>query len=285
MSTPIRYFFLSLLLALSNAQADTSNTQTEKQRIISLAPHLTELLFSIGAGDRIVGTVSYSDYPPAAKQIPRIGSYNAFNSESILALKPDLILGWESGNPLKVLKQIEALGLNLKVMEIRSLPEIAEAQKKLGEWTGLQASANDAADQFLQEYQRLQQTYGNRSTVSVFYQVWHEPLRSINGQHLISDVIKLCGGHNVFHDSAAIAPLISVEGVIAADPEVIIASGMSEERPDWLDQWQEWPMIKAVAQQHLYFIPPDIIQRHSPRILQGAQSMCRHLDQARKPNE
>jgi iron complex transport system substrate-binding protein len=117
--------------------------------------------------------------------------------------------------------------------------------------------------------------------VTVFYQIWDRPLMTVNDHHLISDAIRLCGGRNVFGGLAQLAPTIGVEGVLAADPEVIVASGMGESRPDWLDQWKRWPRLAATAAGNLYFIPPELIQRHTPRILDGATRLCGFLEEAR----
>ena len=133
----------------------------------------------------------------------------------------------------------------------------------------------------MQELGRLRESYSNDSPIGVFYQVWKDPLQTLNGSHLISDVIRLCSGRNVFSDAKTLAPHVSVEGVIAADPDVIVASGMGENRPEWLDDWRRWDVISAVRNGHLYFINPDHLERHSARILLGAEKMCQHLQLAR----
>jgi iron complex transport system substrate-binding protein len=117
--------------------------------------------------------------------------------------------------------------------------------------------------------------------VEVFYQVWKQPMMTVNGKQIISDAIRLCGGRNVFAALPILAPTVTAEAVIAANPEVIVASGMGEARPEWLDDWRRWKTLAAVAGDNLYFIPPDLIQRHTPRILDGAEQLCLHLETAR----
>ncbi len=251
------------------------------QRIISLSPHGTELLFAAGAGDRVIGAVSYSDYPPEAKKIPRVGGYKALDLERILALRPDLVVGWESGNGSGVLKRLETLGLTVFVTEPRHLEQVPGAIEKLGKLAGTESDARLAAERFRSRLQALTNRYRQRPSVSVFYEVWNRPLMTIGGDHLISRVIERCGGRNVFEALGELAPTVSEEAVIAANPQVIIASGMGEERPEWLDDWRRWKSINAVSREQLHFIPPDLLQRPTPRALEGTERLCRSLEQAR----
>lgn len=251
-------------------------------RIVSLAPHLTEVVFAAGAGDLLVGAVAYSDYPEAAKAIPRVGSSGNVSYEALVALKPDLVLAWHEGNGDGVVARLESLGLKVFVSEPSKLEDVATSLREVGRLSGREQTANAAADQFLQQLARLQHTYANQAPVSVYYQIWDEPLLTLNGDHLISDVIRLCGGRNVFADALPLVSRISVESVIRADPQVIIASGMDKARPEWLDKWRAWPSMTAVANNQLYFVPPDILQRHTPRIIEGASQLCSKLQQARE---
>jgi iron complex transport system substrate-binding protein len=274
-----------LNLAAVSTKDDTGKvvelTQPVK-RIVSLAPHTTEMLFAAGAGDRIVGTVSYSDYPPAARDIPQVGSYKRLDFERIAALQPDLIVGWSSGNPGDALQQLRRLGFPVYVTEPRKLDDIATNIERLAHLTGTPAEATKAVSEFREGIDALAQKYENAQPVTLFYQVWNSPLTTLNGEHLFSQVVRLCGGRNVFADLPALAPRIDVEAVLARDPQTIIASGMGDERPEWLDDWKRWTSLQAVKRNHLYFVHPDLIQRHTPRILQGAEILCSHLDNARR---
>jgi iron complex transport system substrate-binding protein len=251
------------------------------RRIISLAPHTTEMLFAAGAGKQTIGAVSYSDYPEAAKLIPVIGSHQRVDLEFLLSLQPDLIVGWYSGNGADQLEKIERLNIPVYLTEPKSLEDIARSVRHLGSLTGNPAVADLQSEQFLTTLYRLKNTYSHLPKLSVFYQVWNQPLITINGQHLITRLIELCGGRNVFSDLNNLAPHIDLESVLLANPDVIVASGMDEERPEWLDAWRSWKTINAVRNDNLLFIPPDIIQRHSPRILQGAELMCEQLQAVR----
>lgn len=251
------------------------------QRIVSLAPHVTEMLFEAGAGDRVVAAVSYSDHPPAARELPRVGSYNRFDIERILAQDPDLLVGWQSGNPDEALERLRRLGLPLYLTEPRSLDSIASNLERLGRLAGTAGTAAAAADRFRARYRDLRARYSEREPLTVFYEIWNDPLMTVNGEHLISSVVRACGGRNVFADLPTIAPRVSVESVLQRDPQVIVASGMGDERPEWLDDWKQWSDLAAVARGNLFFIEPDLLQRHTVRVLDGMERMCHALEEAR----
>lgn len=290
--TPNKLLWLCLwLLSASNALAagisvrdDTGATVSlaqPAQRIVTLSPHLAETVFAAGAGGQIVGTVDYSNYPEAARRIPRVGGYSRFDLEAVVALKPDLIIAWEGGNAPAHLQKLRRLGLPVYLSQISRLEDIAGEIERIGILAGTRQSADTAARIFRQRLADLQARYAGRPVVRTFYEVWHQPLKTIGGQQFISSVIRLCGGENVFGTLTATAPDVTVEAVLAANPEAIIASGMGEARPEWLDDWQARPGLLAAQRKNLFFIPPDLIQRHTPRLLDGAERLCQHLETAR----
>lgn len=252
------------------------------RRIVSLAPHATELLFAAGAGARVVGVDQHSDYPPAANTITRLGSALQPDLERLLALQPDLVVVWESGNARAMVEKIESLGLTVFRSDPRRLEDVATNLERLGRLAGTAAEAEQAAQAYRQRLAQLRRQHSGKSRVRLFYQIWHQPLMTVNGEHLISAVMALCGGENVFAQLPALAPQVSTEAVLVADPQAIIASGKAEERPEWLQAWLKWEGLTAVKLESLYVIPPDIIQRHTPRILLGAEQMCAYLDQVRR---
>jgi iron complex transport system substrate-binding protein len=249
-------------------------------RIISLAPSMTELLFSLGVGDNIIGVMDYSDFPPQALALPIVGRHDMLDMERIIALQPDLIVAWRSGNPRSSLQYLRSLGFTVYVAEPDSLHSVASHLQRLGALTGSQSAANELSERFLAQLAALSQHYGSREQVSVFYQVWHAPIISVGGHELINDMISLCGGRNVFAD-LPVGPKVNLEDVLVRNPQVIIASGSTPDTPAWLADWQRWPQLDAVRAQHLYAIPPDLVQRHSLRALQGVRAMCEYIDQAR----
>jgi iron complex transport system substrate-binding protein len=286
-----RPWMMALLAAISLAHADVSviddagvsvRLMQPARRIISLAPHLTETLFAAGAGERIVGTVAYSDYPEAARKLPQVGGYASVDLEAVAALKPDLIVAWQSGNVAAHIDKLRALGFPLYLSQSNRIEDVASEIERLGVLAGTSPVANAVASQFRQRLAGLQQRYAARPVVRTFYQIWKQPLMTIGRKQIIGDVVRLCGGENVFAQLETMAPTVTVEAVIAANPEAIIASGMADSRPEWLDDWKRWTSITAVARDNLFFVPPDLIQRHTPRLLDGAERLCQYLEKARE---
>lgn len=264
---------------------DVGNTITLAQpakRIISLAPHVTEDLFAIGAGKLIVGAVNYSDYPPEANQIERIGGYNGFDLERIRALKPDLIIGWATGNPERQLDQIKALGFPVFLTFSKKMSDVPTVLERMGEMTGMQAGAAKAAKSYRDQLAQLEKTYAGRKPVRVFYQIWDRPLMTINNTQIISDVMRVCGGVNVFGTQSDLTPKVDVEAVLAANPDVIMTSGEPGVKTDWLASWKKWKNLKATQNNQFYVLPKDSVNRMGPRLVEGGKAMCEALEKARQ---
>jgi iron complex transport system substrate-binding protein len=256
--------------------------QRPATRIVSLAPHITELLFAAGAGNAVVGVSEHSDYPAAARMLPRVGSGSGVDLEAVLALRPELVVAWGSGSPPGLLQRLRQLGVPVFVSEPRVMDDIATSLKRLGRLAGQEAAAGRAVQRFEERLRQLRERHAGRPPVRVFYQVWQQPLLTINGDHLVSDVIRLCGGVNVFGDLPELAPQVSVESVLQRDPQVIIAGGDAPDARSLDDWWRRWNGISAVQGGHLYTIPQELLERHTPRILDGAGLMCERLESARQ---
>ncbi len=269
-------------ISLRDDSGATLRLAQPARRIVGLAPHVTETLFAAGAGDRLVGAVDYSDYPEAARRLPRVGSHAQLDLEAIVALKPDLAVGWASGNSLAHVAKLRALGIPVFLVEPARIDDIAPGIERLGRLAGTESAARAAATALRERLQALRARHGARPTVRTFYEIWQQPLTTVGGTQIIGDVIRLCGGENVFAGLKALAPRVSVEAVLAADPEAIVASGMDEARPEWLDDWRRWTGMTAVKRGNLFFVPPDIIQRPTPRLVEGAELLCAHLETARR---
>lgn len=245
------------------------------QRIITLVPHATELMFEIGGGERIVATVAYSDYPEAARSIRRIGDYNALNTEAIIALKPDLLIAFTSGQAMKDVEQLKSMGLTVFHSDPQSFESIAKAMRDYGYLTGLEDAADAAATAFENGIALLGSRYGDKAPLSVFYEVWHDPIFTLNGDSFITDIIELCGGRNVFADLPTLSPQISLEAVFEEDPQVI-ATGPNDAGPD--SPWLKWPQLQAIANDALIAVDPDYMHRPTPSLLIGATRLCEDLD-------
>lgn len=250
-------------------------------RIAALSPGATELAFASGAGERVVAAVEYSDYPPEALKIPRVGSHNRLDLERLLALTPDLVIGWVTGNPAEQLERLEALGMAVFYIEPRTFDEISATIEQLARFADTREVGEAEAERFRREMATLAERHAQAEPVSVFYQVWDQPLMTINDRHWIGQVIALCGGTNVFGELERLAPRLDEEALLAANPEVILAGGRGEANRDWLAHWRAYPLLTAVAQDNLFFVPPSLIQRPTPRLLEGTGVVCERLDQAR----
>ena len=250
-------------------------------RVVSLAPNITEILFFIGAGEQMVGAVEYSDFPPAARDLPVIGSHSRFDVEQILSLKPDLIVGWLSGNSLEDLEGLKRLGLPVFISEPSTVEGIVSLMERLGALTGRHAQSLSQASAFRASFNASRETYSTRRQVSVFYQVWEQPIYTLNGDHVISQLISLCGGRNIFSDLKQLAPVVSLESVLARDPEVIVGGGIFGQTPPWAERWQSWPTVRAVRNRHIYAVDSDHIARMGPRLAEGVEALCLVIDKAR----
>lgn len=252
-------------------------------RIVALAPHLTELLFAAGAGARLVGAVDYSDFPPAAHLLPRVGGAAGIDIERLLALRPDLVVAWGSGTDPRTATLLESLGVPVYVVEIQAPADIPRQLRQLAVLSGTPSIGEEAARNFSEHLERLGQQHAGGRSVAVFVQIGEAPLMTVSGRHVISALVELCGGHNVFGDLRALTPVVSVEAVLSADPDLIIAAGAGAER--WLESWRPWRTLGAVAREHLVVIPPDWLLRPGPRLLLGAQQLCRAIGEVRRGHD
>ncbi|CAB3776196.1 Vitamin B12-binding protein [Pararobbsia alpina] len=255
-------------------------------RIVSLAPHTTELVYAAGGADLIVGAVNYSDYPPAARQLPRVGDNQALDLEKIAAFKPDLLIVWRHGNAQRQIGALRALGIPMFFSEPKQLPDIAANLHKLGELMGTVPTADKAAQDFSAKIARLRGQYARRPVVSVFYQVWETPLMTLNGDHMVSDVMRLCGGRNVFASLTPVAPTVSTEAVVAANPDAIVTGRYGDADPaalpKSLDRWKSWTELTAVSHRNLFAVNADWLDRPAPRLADGAAQLCEALQTARE---
>lgn len=261
--------------------ARTVTLTTVARRVVTLAPHTTELLAEVGAFDQLVAVSAYSDYPPAALHLPIIGSAFGLDVEAIAALHPDLVVAWTSGNSTSQVEAIERLGIPVYRSDPRDLEQIASSLERLGVLTGHETEGRERARAFRTTIADLRTRYGARPPVRVFYQVWDQPLMTVGGTHLISRVISLCGGQNVFETLAAAVPTVDREAVIAADPEVIVLASDADDAPSGLASWQAWPQISAVRSHRLIALPAEHIARATTRIAEGATTLCTVLENAR----
>jgi len=250
------------------------------QRVVSLSPGATELLFSAGAGDRVVAVSAWSDYPAEAADLPQVGDSNRLDLEAIVSLAPDLVVAWVDGNSRSQLERLSDLGIHVFWLAPRTFDDIAAAVSDLALLTGLPDLGNERAEAFRADMAALESQYADARPVKVFYQIWDQPLMTVNREELISKAISLCGGVNVFGELPRLVPRISREAVLEANPEAIITAGSSDDR-QWLEAWREFPGLAAVAAGNLFLEPPDLLARPTLRMADGARHLCQTLEQAR----
>ena len=255
-------------------QDDTGRSITlihPPQRIVSLAPHVTELIYAVGAGAQLIGADSASDYPAAAKNLSRIGDYNRINFERVLVLKPDLVIGWTSGNRAADVYKLRQMGIPVLLTDAHQMRDVARLLRLIGRATAQSSGGETAARDFETRLGKLRAHYASLPTRRVFYQVWDKPLMTIGGHHWINDAITLCGGRNIFADLEAAAPVVSAEAVLARAPEIIVSGS---DAPDVRKMWQRFPRMPAVQRNAWVRINADALHRPTPRLLDGAGALC-----------
>ncbi len=279
-------FFLlwvSQVMAAVSVTDDEGHTVTLRhpaQRIVSLSPHATEMVYAIGAGDRLVAVTSHSDYPEQARALPGVGDLRQIDMERVLALKPDLLVAWSGGSLPPQVEKLRQAGSPVCHSRHERLAAIPDNMVRLGMLAGREGEARQVSQRWLAQLEVLRKRYRDRTPVRVFYQVSDVPLFTLNGKHIVNEVIGLCGGRNVFAGLSVLAPHVSTEAVLAADPEVIVSTrGMGAH--DGLAGWRRYTMLSAVRYGNLFALHPDWLDRPGPRMITGTEMMCRALDEAR----
>ncbi len=251
------------------------------QRIISLAPNLTELAWAAGMGPHMVAVTAYSNYPAAAKQLPQVGDAFRLDWERIVSFKPDLVLAWKSGLSARDRAEFGKLHLKLLVLEPRRLADIPKDLRLLGRIAGTENVAGAAAQDFERRRDQLRRQYASRPVVRAWFQIAESPLLTINGKHIISDVLHLCGAQNVFADAPLLTPVVSNEALVAARPQILFGVADTPQQQERIRAgWRQLPLA-AVRAGHMAFVPADLISRATPRLLQGAAQICRQVDSVR----
>ncbi|WP_426193721.1 cobalamin-binding protein [Massilia sp. DWR3-1-1] len=252
------------------------------RRVIAMAPHITELLFAAGGGAQVVGAINYSDYPPAASQVPLVGSDERIDLERLIALKPDLLVVWQSGNTARQLAQLQQLGIALFFSEPRTLEQVATSVERLGALLGTTAQAAPAAARYRASIAALKAQYGARPPVRVFYQVWDQPLYTLSDRHIIGDAIRLCGGVNVFGGLKVVAPSVGIEAVLQENPEAIFGSEAHDAADLGIGMWQPYRRLLAVERGNLFRLDGVLLTRPGPRLALGAAQLCQKIELARQ---
>ena len=281
---------LFALLAASGATAAVTVTDDSgarivlpapATRIVSLTPGATEMLFAAGAGDRVIATVEYSDEPPAAQRIPRIGDAVAIDLERLIALHPDIAIIWPGGGNAAQIQKIIRLGIPLYRQEVDALRDLPQSLRRLGVLAGTSAVADSNARSLEQRLSALGRQYASRRRLTVLLQVWNHPIYTVGGTQLMSDALRLCGARNVFDDLKVPGPAVDVEAVIARDPDAIVAAAPHGQAGAWLADWKRFPALRAVKSGRLIPFDDDSFSRLGPSVVSATEGLCRVLAAAR----
>ena len=270
----------SAAITVRDDDGNVITLQKPAQRIIAMAPHVTELLYAAGGGDKIVGAVTFSDFPEAAKKLPRIGTNRQIDMERVVAMKPDLIVAWMHGSSERQIETLRQLGIPIFHSESVKLDGIPDSLLRLGQLMGTESVAQPAAADIRKQFAALARQYSNRPPVRMFYQVWDKPLFTLNGASIVSDAMRLCGGVNIFADLKSTAPVVSVEAVLQADPEAIF--GTAEKDYGGVALWKPYTTMKAVRNDNLFTLDGELLNRAGPRMVAGATGLCEKLELARQ---
>jgi iron complex transport system substrate-binding protein len=271
---------VAVMLQVGEA-APMARTRTGPARIVTLAPNLTELVYAAGAGDRIVGTVDTSDFPVAARSIPRIGDVTQLDAERLLALTPDLVLLWGDGSPAAQRDLLGHLGLPTLSLEQHRLGDVSGAIEQLGRLFGTEAVAASAAQTLRDQIEALRRRFQGARRLKVFYQVWSTPLYTLGGRHVATEMLGVCGADNVFASENVSAFVVDEEAVYARDPDVIALAGTATEAAEWLARWKARAPLRAIAAGAVIRLDPDLVNRMGPRIGAGTQVLCDALEAQR----
>lgn len=253
----------------------------QAQRVLVLAPHLTEIVDFVGGLKQVVAVDGSSNYPVAVNTLPKMGNPWMLGAEAILARKPDLVLVWQSGISMDAVAQLRKAGVAVFVSEPKTIAQVASTMHRLASLLGTAESTQPKVEEWLKAFDALRAQYAKAQPVSVFYQVWSQPLMTLGGQHVVSEVIALCGGRNVFADLPSLAAQVSVEGVLKRNPSVVLASGTAQDNKALVKQWSAWPGLAAVQGSGIHTIPSDILVRNGPRLIDASKRVCAHIDDAR----
>jgi iron complex transport system substrate-binding protein len=273
------------VLHLQDDEQQTLDLARPAQRIVSLAPGATAMLFAAGAGERLVGTSQYSTEPAAANAIPRIGDAQSFDLERILALHPDVIVVWAGGTSPTQLARLQGVGLRIYRHRLTRLDDIPASLLRLGRLAGTEAAAQPAAEQLRQRIASLRARYLKAPAATVLIQVWNRPIYTVGRDEIMTDVIHACGYRSIYEDLADPGPAVSLESVLARDPQIILALPPDESSGrDWVAAWRAFPTMRAMRSGRVLSWTDQRLSRLGPSIVDAAEDLCGALRQPKAPD-
>jgi iron complex transport system substrate-binding protein len=249
------------------------------KRIVTLAPFLTELVYSTGAGERIVGVSAYSDYPPEAKRLPQVSTAAGFSIEEIARLEPDLVVVWRDSARPEEIERIALFGAAVYVANARNFEDVPRLLRSLGALTGRDVAPVVAS--YEAKLEKLRRDHAGERPLSALLEIWHRPLTTIAGRHFMNEALGICGARNVFADLEGVAPMVAMEEVYKRDPGLIVGASSAGSAQEFLAQWREHPTLSAVKSGRLVFVDADRIQRLTARTPDGIAALCAAIERVR----
>ena len=271
---------MAFVVASGVGASDREPSPEVAQRVVTLSPHLAELVFAVGAGGSLVGVSAYSDYPEDVSALPQVGDAFMVDQERLALLEPDLILAWDSGTPAATVDALRKQGYVVERIRTRTLADIAAAIDTIGRRTGREQAASAVRAQFESQLAELAPADEGSAPIRVFYQIAERPLYTVSGNHYASELIDRCGGRNIFADLGDLAPMVSEEAVLARDPEVIIAGGDESAIGSLFDHWRRWEGLAATRLDNYYVVNADLLGRPSDRLALAGAEICAQLSRA-----
>ncbi len=275
--TAVAVVCLTLLVSPIHAVA----AEPVARRVVTLSPHLAELVYAVGAGDTLVGVSAYSDFPEPVRALPQVGDAFMVDQEQLALLRPDLILAWYSGTPAATVEKLRKQGFDVVRVRTRSLADVAEAIDTIGRLTGRDSAARAVRNRFESQLAALNAAADEQPPIRVFYQISQRPLYTVNGRHYASELIERCGGENIFADLGELAPMVTEESVLARDPEVIVTGGSDAAAADLFSDWRRWQGLSATRSNNFFVVNADLLGRPSDRLALAGAEICERLADAR----
>ena len=245
------------------------------QRIISLAPSVTETIFALGLGHRLVGVTSSCDYPAEARELPKIGGFMSPSIEAILAKRPDIVIGVSSATDPAKAREMERLGLQVTLISLSSVSDILNSMKSVARMIGSAQVGEKLVDRIIRQFSEVKTRIAPAPRRATLLVVGLRPLVAVGGKNFIDELITLAGGENIVGNAAQPWLNLPDEYVVAKAPKVIIEAGMGSERSESATRWSDLKSIPAVKEGRVYAYPSDKILRPGPRIGEGLEEIAR----------
>ena len=264
---------------LLNPNVSISYPIAQPARIVSLAPSITEIIFALGLGHELVGVTSFSNYPAEAEYLPKIGTYTHLNLERIILLRPDIAIGTRDGNRDSDIKILKETGIKIYMTNPKNIWDVVNTIYDISRILGVPQKGIEVSQSLRSRIDKIRRKVSGLKRVKVFFQINDHPLITLNKKTFQNDLIRLAGGINIAENEPMRYPRLSIEEIIYKKPEVIIISSMEigGRFEKMRQEWMKWESIPAVKNKRVYLVNSDLLDRASPRLIEGLERLARLL--------